>query len=342
MFNSPHKLLAIEIDDLVRDPIIMKRFLDKMREYNCMLETYTNAISKMIEERKHNWQNIQDNKRLRDKDAGQPGLGWAWENTSVGKCDKQGVYYTDPLDSGWFPPSKIKVSSHPIPWIYGNDGQMSVEHFLLAEYTLLAIFHDCMLFGKRPLIITEEIAKECKWIGAFRSFYPSGDLQSIADKFLPIYEEHIPVALKDIQQDIKTYLDSGAKIPEEFSDANKARKKKRPTAMEMKNRNKAIAMDAAKFEAKHDCLPTVGDIMQITGFARQQVYTTDAYKEGKIAKQSAKLTGEATGSIVRESELYGNNSIQHSRANRRSKADQAEHDALIDAQAKDDKSRHTL
>lgn len=135
----------------------------------------------------------------------------------------------------------------------------------------------------------------------------------------------------------------GTKTPEVIiTDVSKGRKKRRPTATEMENRNRAIAMAAAQLQAKYDRLPTVDEIVGETEYTRQQVYATPTYKEGKIAKKSAKLTTELTGSSVEESEYFADRSIQHTRTVRRSKAEQAELDSLIDEQGKDDKSGRIL
>ena len=135
------------------------------------------------------------------------------------------------------------------------------------------------------------------------------------------------------------------KVPETPSPANSAGKtadakeKNRPTAAEMANRERVVAATAVKLRAEYDRLPTVDEIAQKTKYTRQQIYATSTYKEGNIAKSSAKATTETFGGCVAESEYIAKNSVQHSRADRRSKAKQAELDALIDEQEKDKKSR---
>ena len=114
--------------------------------------------------------------------------------------------------------------------------------------------------------------------------------------------------------------------------------RKRPTKAEMENRNRAVAMAAAKFKTEHDRLPTVDEIVGITKYSRNQIYSTDAYEEEKIAKSSAKVSTEMMGGSVHETEYYSKKSEEHGRAKKRSKAEQAEMDALIDEQKKDDKS----
>jgi len=125
---------------------------------------------------------------------------------------------------------------------------------------------------------------------------------------------------KDSKQEIKP--DKESKI------------KSRPTKPEMENRNRAVAMAAAKIKAEYDRLPTVDEIIAKTKYTRNQIYATNTYKEGKIAKSSAKLTTEMTGSSVAESEQFSRISEQHSRADRRSKSEQDELNALIDRQKK--------
>jgi len=120
--------------------------------------------------------------------------------------------------------------------------------------------------------------------------------------------------------------------------ARRDRTKDRPTAVEMGTRNKVVARAAGEIQANHGRLPTVDEIFAETGYSRQQIYSTNAYKDGKIAKSTARLTSEMAGSSVTESEYFGKRSVKHSRAIRRSKSEQDELDALIDEQAKEDKS----
>ncbi len=116
------------------------------------------------------------------------------------------------------------------------------------------------------------------------------------------------------------------------------RGKNRPTKVEMDNRNRTVLVAVVEIQGKYNRLPTVEEIMSKTGFERQQVYATDAYKEGKIAKASAKTTSEMTGSSVADSEYFTEKSERHGRAKRRSRTKQVEIDALIDDQDRDDKS----
>ncbi len=117
-----------------------------------------------------------------------------------------------------------------------------------------------------------------------------------------------------------------------------AKRKNRPTAADMARRNKAVAYSAGEIKAKHGRLATVDEIIEATKYNRSEIYATTAYKEGKIAKASAKLTIESTGSSVAPSEQFEEKSIEHSRSDRQSNSDKAELDALIDQQEKDDSS----
>jgi hypothetical protein len=129
----------------------------------------------------------------------------------------------------------------------------------------------------------------------------------------------------------------GAKTHETIiTDVNKPRKKKRPTAMEMENRNRVVTMAAAEVQTKYDRLATVSEIMEKTKLTANLIYATAPYKEGKIAKKSAKLTTESTGGSVTGSEQFREKSIEHSRANRLSKSEQFEKDRLIDESKEDD------
>jgi hypothetical protein len=121
-----------------------------------------------------------------------------------------------------------------------------------------------------------------------------------------------------------------------IADLSKGRKKKRPTAAEMENRNRVVTMAAAEIRAKYDRLATVWEIMEKTKLTADQIYATAPYKEGRIAKRSAKLTTDITGRSVTASEQFGGKSVEHSRANRLSKSDQLERDNLIDESTAND------
>lgn len=118
---------------------------------------------------------------------------------------------------------------------------------------------------------------------------------------------------------------------------SKGKKKNRPTALEMENRNRTVAMTAGEIKVKYDRLPTVAEIKNKTRLTADQIYATAPYHEGKIAKVSAKITTELNNSLA-ESEQFGKNTIEQSRATKRSKSDQYELDAAIDQQKKDQSS----
>ncbi|MHA2043539.1 MAG: hypothetical protein ACYSWZ_00360 [Planctomycetota bacterium] len=120
------------------------------------------------------------------------------------------------------------------------------------------------------------------------------------------------------------------------SDVSRGRKKRRPTAAEMENRNRAVTMAAVEIKGDYGRLPSVSEIIDKTELTAEQIYATVPYKEGKIARRSAKLTTESTGSSVTESEQFGGKSIEHSRADRLSKSEQLERDQLIDESKADD------
>ena len=130
-----------------------------------------------------------------------------------------------------------------------------------------------------------------------------------------------------------------SKIKPELQKPQKS-KRKRATKKDVENRNRIIVTAAAELKIKYDRLPSVDEVMEKTHLGRQQIYDSAPYKEGKIAKASAKATEEVTGSSVQKSEYFDENSEEHGRRNNRSKAEQAELDALIDQQADDDRSEY--
>ena len=97
---------------------------------------------------------------------------------------------------------------------------------------------------------------------------------------------------------------------------------------------------ATKFNAEYGRFPRVDEIRSKTGYSPNQIYATNAYNEYKILRRSAKLTNEMMGKSVAAGEQFGNKSIEHSRADRQSKSDQDQIDALIDQQNKDATSDH--
>lgn len=116
---------------------------------------------------------------------------------------------------------------------------------------------------------------------------------------------------------------------------NSRLKRKRPTQTDMENRNRAVAMAAGEISRDHDRLPTVSEIVEKTKLTRNQIYATDPYKEGKIAKRTAKAAGEMIGGSVQRSEFYGGKSEEHGRGRRRSESEQAELDVLLEEHKED-------
>jgi hypothetical protein len=133
----------------------------------------------------------------------------------------------------------------------------------------------------------------------------------------------------------------GAKLSDQ-----QRQKKKRPTAAEMDARNSALIVAAVKYEQKHDCLPTVQEMVKATRYTQQEIYATDAYKEGRIVKHSAKGTAEMAGGSVVESEYVSDHDDQGARATRSAKTREAELAMWIDEQEKDqrddDKDKHSI
>jgi len=114
--------------------------------------------------------------------------------------------------------------------------------------------------------------------------------------------------------------------------------KDRPTKAEMASRNRDVAMAVAELRVEHDRLPTVDEVIAKTKLDRKKIYATEAYREGKIAKPSAKNTADMFGASVVDSEFSGEKTESGARRSRRSKADQSLMDALIEKQAQEDSS----
>jgi len=141
--------------------------------------------------------------------------------------------------------------------------------------------------------------------------------------------------------EITAILSSNSLPTEEHQPPQDIKKtKSRPTKKEMADRNRSVALSAMKFHNEHGRLPTVDDIMEATSYNQKQIYHTDAYREGKIAKSSAKASDAIAGKSITSSEQFGEKSIEHTRANNRSKAEQAMLDALIETQKDDDDSNY--
>lgn len=134
------------------------------------------------------------------------------------------------------------------------------------------------------------------------------------------------------------YDNADKKVKEKKS----TKSKNRPKQAEMNKRNMTVALFASNFISEHDRLPNVDEIIAITKFTRNQIYATDAYKDGKIAKNSAKVATEMIGRSVHETEQFTNTSETHSRVEKRCRSEQAVIDALISDQKKDYKSDYVL
>ena len=164
----------------------------------------------------------------------------------------------------------------------------------------------------------------------------------------PIYNEDEPLSSASLYHRAYKWEDKLRPAPdenpwedeptEEAEPAKTKKKRNRPTAQDMVNRNRAVMLAAAEIKSKYDRLPTVGEIMDATGYSRDEIYATNAYKENKIAKKSAKLTSEMTGSSTTSTEHISKQSVQHTRASRQAKSDQDELEALVDEQEKDSSS----
>lgn len=160
-----------------------------------------------------------------------------------------------------------------------------------------------------------------------------GGLKRVAIERLQIYEV-VPERLEALG-----YLKEEAV---RTAEAAQSRKRMRATKAEIENRNRIIAMAAAEIKLNNGRLATVDEVMDKTKLDRQQIYDSAAYKEGKIAKASAKATKDLAGSSVQSSEFYAGNSEEHGRQKRRSQSEQAELDALIEEQKEDDDSNFVM
>lgn len=212
--------------------------------------------------------------------------------------------------------------------------------------------------------------KEIADMTAIQLFHKYGDLSRVipflpghsdknAEKIFELYMRNAEQAQRAITNALRYYAEDvakglpdrclfsqlfGTKIPEGQTveaaapEEGKGPKKRRPTAAEMRNRNQVISLFVGNFKREHDRLPTVDEVMTETKYGRKQIYETDAYKEGRIAKKFAKSVTEMAGGSVTQSERFSGASEQHSRADRRSKSEQAELDALIDQQREDNHS----
>ncbi|MBN1125074.1 MAG: hypothetical protein JXA82_08700 [Sedimentisphaerales bacterium] len=150
-----------------------------------------------------------------------------------------------------------------------------------------------------------------------------------------LYCQHMMHTMEDCMKDLG---ETPKETKQEKKIVKQKKQKKRPTAAEMDNRNRSVAMAATDIKMKYDRLPTVSEISKKTKLTHDQIYATKPYKEGEIAKRSAKLATDMTGGCIASSELFKDKSIEHSRANRRTTSEQIELEALIDQQEIDDSS----
>jgi len=139
-------------------------------------------------------------------------------------------------------------------------------------------------------------------------------------------------------QDLLTWFSEVKKLLTVNTDKKKVQKRKRSTKKDVTKMNSIIISVAAVFEAHHGRLPTVDEIADQTEYEPKKIYNSNAYKDGKIAKKSARATEEMVGKSVIQTDYYTPTSNEASRATRRTKSDQDELDALIDEQEEDDKS----
>ncbi len=90
--------------------------------------------------------------------------------------------------------------------------------------------------------------------------------------------------------------------PENNQSPGSAARKKRATRAEIDDRNGLVALAVAEFLAKHERLPTVGDIVAETGYSRRHIYSTTSYKQGRITRDSGRSTSKTTAGRVVETE----------------------------------------
>ncbi len=121
--------------------------------------------------------------------------------------------------------------------------------------------------------------------------------------------------------------------PKSQAEESKKKTKNRPTKKEKKNRASAILIAAIELAREfNNRIPTVKEVVERTGYPAKQIYDSEPYKEGKIARESAILTQDSTDEAsVTGSEYYNRHSIERSRADRKHKNDQDSIDDKIDS-----------
>ena len=135
------------------------------------------------------------------------------------------------------------------------------------------------------------------------------------------------------ESDGKTLIDAPERPPQKHTSSTEtsrpARKRKRPTKVDIGDRNRMVAAAAIEFQARYKRLPTVGEIVAETRYSRRQIYSTTAYKEGRIAKKSSKSASDMMGGGVDQTCQYVAESTQGPAATRRPVSKQIELDALV-------------
>ena len=178
--------IAENVDDLVRDPAVMRNFRQQNGEFIRRKKAYEDAVRARQKEINKHCQKIINDKRLRDRKAGPPEKGMQWREEHSDDHD-------DPVE-GWFPPATIEVP--PNPWFYepGNTADLTPEYMRPAQYLLLSLCHDYCL-EHRPKIIIK--------LGFYQYLVKDRDG---FEPFLRQHAEHLEPAYKDIFSDLKEIL----------------------------------------------------------------------------------------------------------------------------------------
>jgi len=367
--------IANEVDGLIIEEGVLARFtghIDKLCE---MVENYGQALQPYVKKLERTEKQLSQDKKLwpaylrqryneiLEKKHHVPLAEMCPPPESWVKCnfdDNNFIKIPNPYSLIYRPPKPV----NPLVWFElfsGNAGlqrEAIEEEKLMWDYMRMAIIHDWEIqFSsrartERPIF---SAGYKGKWFERDRfckaawMYYRCGNERSLQEKLSQLNR-----ALQQVKADLDEKAEKPAeerlrhiadmvrkeKIsskPAEPGQGNKAGKKKnRPTKAEMENRNRAVVMAAAELKIKYDRLPTVSEIMEKTKLLADQIYATAPYREGKIAKKSAKLTAEMTENSIAASEQFGEKSIEHSRANRLSKTEQLERDSLIDESRADD------
>jgi hypothetical protein len=109
-------------------------------------------------------------------------------------------------------------------------------------------------------------------------------------------EQQKVIGLRRIEEsDGKSMADAPKQPLRKHSGSTEARKNRRTKKTEMDERNRLVTAAAIEFKARHNRLPTVGEIAAETKYSRRKIYATAAYKKGKIARNSSNATSEMIG-----------------------------------------------